>query len=170
MGTESCSVAAPWGRIAVTVEEGAVVGLELRAESRSLPPPDAEVARRAVRQLREYLAGTRRAFTLPLRRPAATTPFQHRVWDALLAIPPGETRTYGELAAQLGTSARAVGGACRRNPLPILVPCHRVVARGGLGGFSGAWGEGPELGVKRTLLALEGGAAGEARPRDGAQT
>ena len=85
----------------------------------------------------------------------AGTPFQRRVWQALQSIPPGRTVTYGELARKLETSARAIGGACRANPCPILVPCHRVVGRTGLGGFSGDT-SGRKLEVKRRLLRHEG--------------
>ena len=86
------------------------------------------------------------------------TPFQRRVWRLIAAIPPGTTRTYGELAAALGSSARAVGGACRANPCPLVVPCHRVVARDGLGGFAGDRG-GRLLDIKRWLLAHEAASA-----------
>lgn len=85
---------------------------------------------------------------------AGGTPFQRRVWDALAAIPCGTTRGYGELAAALGSGPRAVAGACRRNTIPILVPCHRVVAAGGWGGYMGR-SDGPELLIKRWLLAHE---------------
>ena len=93
---------------------------------------------------------------LPLA--ARGTDFQHRVWRALQAIPPGETRTYGDLARQLGTSARAIGGACRANPCLIAVPCHRVIAKDGLGGFAGDVA-GRRLEVKRWLLRHEGAPA-----------
>ncbi|MEG2421701.1 MAG: methylated-DNA--[protein]-cysteine S-methyltransferase [Oscillospiraceae bacterium] len=101
-------------------------------------------------QLLDYFEGKRRAFDLPLRFEGAT-PFQNRVWQALLTIPYGETCTYGQLAAQVGCpkGAQAVGQANKRNPLPILIPCHRVVAAGKLGGYNG----GPEL--KQALLRLE---------------
>ncbi len=81
--------------------------------------------------------------------------FQLRVWAALRSIPVGETRTYGELAAVLGSGARAVGNACRQNPCPLVVPCHRVVARAGIGGFAGAV-DGEVLAIKRWLLRHEG--------------
>jgi O-6-methylguanine DNA methyltransferase len=87
---------------------------------------------------------------------AAGTPFQRKVWAALRQIPAGQTESYGRLAAALGTpkAARAVGSACGANPIPLLIPCHRVVpAAGGLGGFSGG------LHWKRRLLALEAGRA-----------
>ena len=83
------------------------------------------------------------------------TPFQRKVWQALRKIPVGETLTYGQLAERLGTGARAVGNACRANPCPLVVPCHRVVASNGLGGFAGER-TGRKLAVKRWLLEHEG--------------
>lgn len=92
-------------------------------------------------------------FSLPVQ--LRGTSFQQRVWQVLREIPCGETRTYGQLAAQLKTSARAVGSACARNPLPILFPCHRVVAaQGRLGGFNHQT-TGPMLALKQALLAHE---------------
>ena len=102
-------------------------------------------------QLREYFAGARRTFDLPLA-PHGTA-FQQRVWAALRAIPYGETCTYGELAAAIGSpnASRAVGMANHRNPIPIIIPCHRVIgANGTLTGYAGG------LEIKRKLLALEG--------------
>jgi methylated-DNA-[protein]-cysteine S-methyltransferase len=84
----------------------------------------------------------------------AGTPFQLRVWHALMAIPAGQPATYGALAKRLGTGARAVGQACGANPLPILIPCHRVVAASGLGGFMHS-AAGTPLDVKTWLLAHE---------------
>ena len=111
--------------------------------------------REAVEQLEAYFAGRLRRFSLPLRPPGSG--FRQRVWSRLRSIPYGETETYGALARQLATSPRAVARACAANPLPILVPCHRVVAaRGRLGGYSG--GDGPD--TKAALLGLEGGPPG----------
>jgi methylated-DNA-[protein]-cysteine S-methyltransferase len=104
----------------------------------------------AARQLEEYFAGTRTGFALPLD--AAGTGFQQRVWSALQTIPFGETRSYGEIARQIGSpaAARAVGAASARNPLSIVAPCHRVVgAAGALTGFAGG------VAIKGRLLALE---------------
>jgi len=84
------------------------------------------------------------------------TPFQLRVWSALREIPLGEVVTYGELAKTLGSSPRAVGGACRNNPIPLIIPCHRVVSKSGIGGFSGQWGIGERVDVKQWLLHHEG--------------
>lgn len=100
-------------------------------------------------QLRQYAAGERRTFDLNLGFPDS---FTGRVMEAMAAIPYGETRTYGELASELDTSPRAVGGACGRNPVPVVVPCHRVVASdGGLGGYSAGGG----VPLKRRLLDHE---------------
>lgn len=85
----------------------------------------------------------------------AGSPFQRRVWRAIRAIPSGRTRTYGEVAAELGSAPRAVGGACRANPYPLLVPCHRVIGATGLGGFAGD-ASGRLIAIKRWLLAHEG--------------
>ena len=118
-------------------------------------PDDAHPAiREAARQLAEYFARTRRAFQLPLD--LRGTPFQLAVWKALLRIPYGETRSYGQLAVELGHAgaARAVGTANGSNPVSIIVPCHRVIAAGGgLGGYGGG------LERKRFLLDLESGAS-----------
>ena len=108
---------------------------------------------RAVEQLEEYFAGERRTFQLPLA--ASGTPFEEAVWDALSAIPYGETRSYGEVARAVGRPdrARAVGSANARNPLAIIVPCHRVIGSdGSLTGYGGG------LERKQALLALEQGA------------
>jgi len=106
--------------------------------------------------LREILAYCRQPhFRFSVLTEPAGTPFQRRVWRAISAIPVGCTRTYSEVAAELGSSPRAVGGACRANPYPLLVPCHRVVALNGLGGFSGDT-KGRLLAFKRRLLAHEG--------------
>ena len=114
----------------------------------------------AVRQLAEYFAGRRQAFTVPLD-PSGTA-FQRQVWSALLTIPFGETRSYGDIARQIGhpEAVRAVGAATGRNPLSIVVPCHRVVgASGALTGFAGG------LDAKARLLALEGCRPDSARMR-----
>jgi len=121
-----------------------------------LQPPaewrhDSSPFARAIAQLAEYFAGRRRMFRLPLA--PVGTPFQLSVWQGLRAIPYGETMSYGQLARQLGFAkgARAVGLANGANPLPIIVPCHRVIgADGSLTGFGGG------LFIKRALLSLEG--------------
>jgi methylated-DNA-[protein]-cysteine S-methyltransferase len=137
----------PLGSLSVSEEDGAIVALDW---GQGRDQDDTPLLRRACDQLQRYFDGAAVGFDLPLA-PAGTA-FQRRVWDALRSIPAGETRSYGALAAMLGTSARAIGGANAANPIPILIPCHRVVgASGALGGYSGGDGE-P---TKRFLLALE---------------
>lgn len=104
----------------------------------------------AARQLDEYFCHRRKAFELPLA--PAGSPFHQDVWRLMRAIPYGSTATYGELARRLGCAAQPVGGACGVNPIAILIPCHRVVAADGLGGFSGGVG----VESKRFLLHHEG--------------
>jgi methylated-DNA-[protein]-cysteine S-methyltransferase len=118
--------------------------------------PDARktpLAAEAARQLRAWLLDARFAFDLPVK--PCGTPFQQRVWEEISAIPLNETRTYRQLADVLRSAPRAVGGACGANPLPVIVPCHRVIASdGGFGGFNRARG-GFMLEVKRWLLNHE---------------
>lgn len=149
------SLHTPLGALTISSEGDAVVALDWGWGRDQTPTALLQEARD---QLHAYLDGERTSFDLPFRPNGS--PYQRRVWDALLAIPYGETRTYAELAVQVGGSARSVGGANRCNPLPILIPCHRVVAAGGVGGYSG--GEG--LDTKRYLLALETGLAARNRP------
>ncbi len=119
------------------------------------------LAHEAVRQLQAWRDDPRFIFTLPLA--PAGTPFRNQVWQAMLAIPCGETRSYGDVAKALGSAPRAVGGACGANPYPVVVPCHRIVAAStgfnqGLGGFAHHT-EGFLLDIKRWLLTHERGAA-----------
>jgi O-6-methylguanine DNA methyltransferase len=127
------------------------------AGTRSEPAPGDRIGRQLATELREYFEGRRRSFEVPAA--AAGTAFQRRVWAALREIPCGETRTYGELAEAVGSpgGSRAVGQANRRNPVPIVIPCHRVLASGGgVGGYMGEWHDGAGTELKRALLRLEG--------------
>lgn len=135
--------------LAVTHRENAVVRIDLDRHGERPPTSSHECTVAA--QLVEYFEGERREFTFPIR--LRGTPFEMTVWQALRGIPYGDTMTYGELAQAIGilNGARAVGGANGRNPLPVVVPCHRVVAAdGALGGYGGG------LDLKRRLLELEG--------------
>ncbi len=143
------AVDTPLGRLTFFEEDGRLTALDWYGK-RSAGEPTLLLLE-ARRQLAAYFAGRRRAFDLPLA--PAGSPFELRVWQLMSDIPYGETRTYGELARDLAAAPRAVGQACGRNPLPILIPCHRVLAADGrLGGYSG--GQGAE--TKRRLLMLEG--------------
>lgn len=149
-----CTIETPIGPLRLYAEEGALVAVHL-PEGRCPPisaaeHPEDPVLVMAARQLEEYFAGRRSTFDLPLR--PGGTPFQQAVWDALRAIPWGETRSYAEIARAVGRPAavRAVGAANGRNPLAIVVPCHRVIGSGGaLTGYAGG------LEAKRWLLGHE---------------
>ena len=143
-------VASDLVNLAVTVADGAVTAIRLHGRATRLP--ETLLERQVASELREYLAGVRSRFTFHIS--PAGTDFERRVWEALQQIPYGATRTYGEIAASLGrpAAARAVGSANHKNPIPIVIPCHRVVAaNGGLGGYGGG------LELKRNLLDLEAG-------------
>lgn len=148
--TSSCTIDTPLGRVELRLAAGAVTNLRLVACSRMPAPPRDGAARRATASLRAYFCGHGDLSAMAVA--PRGTPFQQRVWAALRRIPHGQTRGYGELARELDTSARAIGGACAANPVPLFIPCHRVVAVRGLGGFS--LGKGLE--VKRWLLEHEG--------------
>ena len=142
-------VASEKGLVAILWENDKPTRVQL---SELVEEPEQKVLVETERQLKEYFAGKRRSFDLPLDMRG--TQFQKDVWEALLAIPFGETRSYGELAKKLGspTASRAVGAANGRNPISIVVPCHRVIgASGKLTGFAGG------LDVKERLLELESG-------------
>lgn len=147
----TCTFDAPIGRLLLEERGGALVRLDFAPDAAPCLPASSLLTE-AARQLGAYFAGTLRAFDLPTA-PGGTA-FQRAVWDALAAIPYGETRTYGRLAAAVGNprAARAVGGACHCNPLMILIPCHRAVGAAGLTGFACG------LTVKKALLRLENGA------------
>ena len=145
--SQRLSVPSPVGALVIEAEAGSLVAISWSNErALSNDPVLAETAD----QLTAYFAGRLRDFDLPLR-PAGSA-FEQRVWAAMRAIPYGQTRCYGELAETIHSAARAVGGACGRNPIPIVIPCHRVLAKTGLGGYSGFGG----LATKHALLRLEG--------------
>ena len=141
------SLATPLGPITVIEAEDAIVALEWDRAAQETETPLLGEARA---QLQRYFANGTKAFDLPLR-PAGSA-FQRRVWRAMRRIAPGRIRTYGALARTVRSGPRAVAGACARNPIGIIIPCHRVVAADGLGGFSAPGG----VDTKRALLRLEG--------------
>ncbi|MCC8429041.1 methylated-DNA--[protein]-cysteine S-methyltransferase [Reyranella aquatilis] len=142
----------PVGRLAVEADQDAVTSVRWAGDGESAHDTSTnQVLDEALRQLDRYFAGRLRHFELPLA--ARGTDFQKRVWKLMCDIPFGGTATYGGMAIALGSGPRAVGMACGRNPIPIIVPCHRVLGSGGKeGGFSGGKG----LPTKRQLLAIEG--------------
>lgn len=144
------------GRVAIAEEGGKVTNLFFTSEQIpfEMHREETELLKKAAGQLREYLQGGRKFFNLPLA-PEGTA-FQKQVWEALTKIPYGETSSYGKLAGNIGRpgAARAVGMANNRNPIPVIIPCHRVIgADGSLVGYGGG------LPIKEMLLALEKGKA-----------
>jgi len=137
----------PVGNLVLTARNGAITRLEWGARTEAKGSP---VLNEAAAQLTAYFAGQLKAFDLPLA--PDVTPFTLKVLTKMQQIPFGQVRRYGDLAKTLNSAARAVGGACGRNPIPIIIPCHRVLAANGLGGYSGTGG----LDIKCALLTLEG--------------
>ena len=141
------SIKSPLGDLTLFENEGAIVALEW---GRAPGGTETPLLKRASRELADYFSGRRTTFTIPLA-PNGTA-FQKKVWREMAKIPCGRTRTYGELAKKIGSGPRAVGGACGKNPIPVLVPCHRVLgANGRLGGFSAPGG----TETKARMLAIE---------------
>jgi len=152
-GSYCAILATPFARIGIRAEGEAIVTVQYLAMDAPRIAPADPLAREAAAQIDAYLRDPKHVFRLPCA--PRGTPHQRRVWDAIAAIPSGATRTYGELARALGSGPRAVGAACGSNPIPLIVPCHRVVAAGGqLGGFMHSRTDFP-LGIKRWLLAHE---------------
>jgi len=140
------SLHTPLGDLTVSEEDGAIVAVDWGWGRDQAETPLLLGARE---QLQEYFDRARTEFDLPLA--PRGTEYRRRVWAALCTIPPGQTRTYGDIARVAGGSARSVGQANGANPIPVLIPCHRVVASAGLGGYSGGDG----LHTKQYLLQLE---------------
>lgn len=146
----AASMDTPVGAITVTEVDGAITRLDW---GRGAGPPETEVLTIAVAELAAYFDGTLTEFTVPMA--LGEDGFQRRFLEALIAIPCGETREYGDLAKDLGVPAQAIGQACGANRIPILIPCHRVLSASGLGGYSGAGG----VETKVALLKHEGAAS-----------
>jgi len=144
-------IASPFGRLGIQAQK-ALTSIDFVSTRIPLQRPRTPLARQVCAQLKAYFADPRTRFDLPLA--PRGTPFQQRAWRALRRIPSGTARTYGELARTLKSAPRAVGGACRANPIPIVVPCHRVVAANGPGGFMGAT-RGRAMDIKRWLIEHE---------------
>jgi methylated-DNA-[protein]-cysteine S-methyltransferase len=152
-----CTFDTPLGPVRLLADDRGLAGIVLPGSAKGGPagrpaPPDHPLLAEAARQIRAYLAGERTVFSLPLA--PRGTPFQLRVWELIGQIPHGRTMTYGAIAQLLGDirKARSVGGAAHANPLPLVIPCHRVIgADGSLTGFACG------LAVKEMLLKLERG-------------
>lgn len=142
------TIQSPFGALTLTEEAGRIARLRWGGQGAD----DTPLLAKAARQLGAYFAGTRQEFDLPVAfRPG----LQGAVMQAMCSIPFGETRTYGDLAASLGAPAQAIGQACGANPVPVIVPCHRILGATGLGGFSAPGG----VETKVALLRHEGAAS-----------
>lgn len=128
-------IALPFGMMGISIQQNQLAGLTFLPPTTKILAAQNELAYLAEAELRLWCSNPKHSFDLPLRQNLGTS-FQQRVWQFMLQIPAGETRTYGQAAKTLHSSPRAVGGACGRNPLPIIVPCHRITAQKGLGGFN----------------------------------
>jgi methylated-DNA-[protein]-cysteine S-methyltransferase len=144
-------ITAPFGAVGISVQ-GVQVAIELLPQKQAKKTAENKTAAKVVNQIEAYFSNARNDFNLPIVYKG--TPFQRRVWQAISAIPRGRVLTYGEIAAQIGSGPRAVANACGANNLPLVVPCHRVVAKNGLGGFMQGNKDG--LKIKIWLLKHEG--------------
>jgi methylated-DNA-[protein]-cysteine S-methyltransferase len=138
----------PVGRLGIAERDGAIIQVAWSAAAKGEPTA---LLTEAARQMAAYFAGELTEFNLPLD--PGGNDLERQVFDAMCAIPYGETRTYGDIAANLGTYGQPVGQACGANPIPVIIPCHRVLSATGLGGYSGQGG----IETKIALLKLEGG-------------
>jgi methylated-DNA-[protein]-cysteine S-methyltransferase len=143
----------PFGVLGVREASGKIAAIDYLPARMPELSPQTPVAREAADEFSAYLADPRWVFKLPYNFVASE--FENEVWDAVRLIPAGQVRTYGDIAKLVRSVPRAVGGACGRNPLPLIIQCHRVVAAGGIGGFMGGRGDDP-LAIKRWLLRHEG--------------
>jgi methylated-DNA-[protein]-cysteine S-methyltransferase len=152
--TDTAVVATPAGKFALTAISGVLIKCDWAADDAPVQSPDGEFLRDLLAQLQRYWENPSAAqFSAPLLLQGSA--FSRTVWEELCNIPCGETRSYGALAKRLQTAPRAVGAACRSNPFTLLIPCHRVVAVSGLGGYAGQRA-GRLFDIKQRLLAHEG--------------
>lgn len=142
----------PFGVLGIRTNGRAVTALTYLAGNIDPVVPANAFVREVLRQIESYLANPAFVFDLPLEFDGSE--FRRRVWQVMCEIPAGKTLTYGDVARRLGSAPRAVGGACGDNRIPLIIPCHRVVGRNGIGGFMHTTGD-RELGIKRWLLAHE---------------
>lgn len=146
---------APFGMLGIRCEGDSITGIEFLSARVKPQPPSTDFAKKVCKQLAAYFANSDFQFDLPIK--IASTEHRSKVWQAMRTIPRGEVQTYGVLAARLHSSPRAIGQACGANPIPIVIPCHRVVGKAGLGGFMHRDDDGA-LNIKRWLLAHEAAA------------
>ncbi|VVC76287.1 Methylated-DNA--protein-cysteine methyltransferase, constitutive [Aquicella siphonis] len=142
----------PIGKIGIKLHQEKLAALDYLPDDTLLLSPRNTVSQQVVDQLEQYFAGSRLSFALDIHFHGSA--FQQRVWHALMEIPFGRTMTYGELAKTLKTGPRAIGQACRTNLIPVVIPCHRIIAANHPGGYSGSV-EGKLMNIKMWLLQHE---------------
>lgn len=143
----------PYSKLKIMQQDESLFTIDFISRSGTRLTTDDALLNETLSQIRCYMKSGAFLFDLPLS-PQGTA-FQQKVWDCLQNIPAGSVRTYGEIAAELHSSPRAVGNACRRNPIPLIIPCHRVVSAKGIGGFAGQT-TGQKINIKEQLLRHEG--------------
>jgi methylated-DNA-[protein]-cysteine S-methyltransferase len=158
MSYQAC-ISIPYAVLGIHCTNDAVTGIDFLPIETAPIAPSNHLASKVCATVERYLQNPRSPLDLPMA--CHGTPFQRRVWEAIRRIPTGETVTYAELARHVGSGARAVANACGANPLPLLIPCHRVVAKNGLGGFMQGR-ENSSLDIKRWLLEHERSASSAA--------
>jgi methylated-DNA-[protein]-cysteine S-methyltransferase len=150
----SAKLRTPFATLGIASDARSIARVAYLSLAERAQAPADEVSERAAREIERYLDDPEFRFTVPLS-PGGTA-FQQRVWNALCAIPPGQSRTYGEVARMVRSAPRAIGQACGANRIALIIPCHRVVgAMGSMGGFMNAQ-EGDPIAIKRWLLTHEG--------------
>lgn len=149
----SAVIHSPLGNLGLKINSEKLSQIDFLPDSQALLKPQDSFAKETVKQIERYFSNPRFIFNIPLYLEG--TPLQITIWELLKTIPRGTTMTYGAIANTLQTNPRVVGNACRHNPIPIIIPCHRVVAAQTLGGYSGAT-DGNPLQIKQWLLQHEG--------------
>lgn len=148
----SCIIDSPIGKLGVIVKDNKLIKIGFLSPQISLKPPGNVELQQIVDKIKEYFFNPK--VSLKFSQNLQGTLLQKRIWRRLQKIPFGETITYGELAKKVGTNPRVIGNACRLNPIPLVIPCHRVVAAKGLGGFCGK-NSGRAIKIKQWLLDYE---------------
>lgn len=146
-------ISSPIGNLAITLNQNQLSRIEFFGDQGTISPSSNNSAlNKIIIEIHSYFKNPKHAFAIPLELKG--TSFQQKVWESLRNIHVGQTLSYGELATQLNTSPRAIGNACRSNPVPLIIPCHRIIAKNSLGGFSGK-ASGSLVEIKKWLLQHE---------------
>ena len=154
MRNYQASIKTPFAHLGLRFRDNQLTAIDFIESDKEIKPCN-KTAASVCNQIIRYIESPQADTAFEIICSLQGTPFQKKVWNELKQIPPGKVVTYGQLAKKLGTSARAVGNACRKNPIPLVIPCHRVVSTNGIGGYAGHT-QGGLLQVKSWLLQHEG--------------